>query len=110
MILSRINILRMNQPLEDFFTSCNTKDIDASTILLNGTITPLLEAKRNGHSVKEFVVRFDRVTVASWIYQRVGTQREVSLTITGELKDGTTFEGTDTIWVLWRGYSSSYKR
>jgi parallel beta-helix repeat protein len=88
----------------------NAEDIDASTILLNGAIAPLIEAKQNGHGVKELVVRFDRVTVALWIYQSVGTQHEVSLTITGELKNGTTFEGTDTIWALWRGYSSSYKR
>ncbi len=99
-------------------------DIDASTILLNGTIAPVFDhpkhgsvestskylVSHNGKGARELTVRFDRTSVASWIYQNVGRQHDVSLTITGELKDGTPFEGTDTIYALWPSYGSSYKR
>ena len=99
-------------------------DIDASTILLNGTIAPVFDhpkhgsvestskylVSHNGKGAGELTVRFDRTSVASWIYQNVGRQHDVSLTITGEFKDGTPFEGTDTIYALWPSYGSSYKR
>lgn len=85
-------------------------DIDASTILLNGTISPVLDPKYsfvrnsseylvdyNVDGILERMVKFNSATVASWMYKSVGIQSDISLTITGKLLDGTSFEGTDMI-------------
>jgi hypothetical protein len=101
----------------------NPEDIDASTILLNGTIQPVLDPKygfvtnsseylvdHNNDGVLERMVKFDRAAVASWIYQSVGMEPDVSLAITGKLFDGTPFEGTDTISAFWTGQRSPCKR
>ena len=96
--------------------SCDPANIDASTILLNGTIAPVLDSKYDfvtnaseylvdyeNDGILERMVRFDRAVVASWIYQSVGMPHEVSLTLTGELTDGTPFEGTHIIFVVYSG-------
>jgi len=98
-------------------------DINATTILLNGTISPILDPKygfvtnsseylvdHDNDGTLERMVKFDRATLASWIYQSAGMQYDVSLTITGELLDGTPFEGTDTISAFWTGKRSPCKR
>lgn len=96
------------QPQEGY----DAADIDASTILLNGTIAPILDSKHgfvtnpsaylvdhNKDGILERLVKFDGATVKSWIYQSVETQQEISLTITGQFTDGTPFEGNNTIFV-----------
>jgi hypothetical protein len=101
----------------------NPEDIDASTILLNGTIQPVLDPKydfvtnsseylvdHNNDGILERMLKFDRATLASFIYQRVGMQSDVTLTITGELLDGTLFKGTNTISVFWNGRHAPCKR
>jgi len=101
----------------------NAADIDASTIFLNGTISPVLDPKygfvtnsseylvdHNDDGILERMVKLDRATLASWIYQSVGMQHEVTVAITGELTDGTPFEGSVTILVLWQGQRSQFKR
>jgi beta propeller repeat protein len=89
----------------------NAADINASTILLNGTIAPVLDFEldlvtdsskylvdHNGDGVLERMVKFDRASIACLIYQSVGMHHEVTLTITGELTGGTRFEGTYEIF------------
>jgi hypothetical protein len=101
----------------------NPEDIDASTILLNGSIQPVLDPKysfvtnsseylvdHNNDGILERMLKFDRATLASFIYQRVGMQSDVPLTLTGKLADGTPFEGTDTVFVFWQGHRSPSKR
>jgi len=92
-------------------------DIDASTILLNGTISPVLDptygfvtnpsgylVDYNNDGILERMVKFDRATVESWIYHTQGiTYGNVALTLTGKLFDGTRFEGTDIIFVNYPG-------
>jgi len=94
----------------------NPEDIDASTILLNETIQPVLDPKydfvtnsseyivdHNGDGILERMVKFNRTEVASWICNILGIQYgNVTLAITGEA-DGTSFEGTDTVKVLLPG-------
>jgi len=94
----------------------NPKDIDASTIFLNGTNSPVLDPKYgfvtnsseslvdyNNDGILERMVKFDRATVESFIYDQGITYGNVALTITGRLFDGTSFEGTDVISVNYGG-------
>ena len=87
-------------------------DINASAILLNGTIAPVLDLKygfvtnaneylvdHNGDGILERMVKFDRVAVESFITSHGVSYGNAALTITGKLLDGTSFEGTDIIFV-----------
>jgi len=98
----------------------SASDIDATSILLNDTVAPISDPKYgfvkdalvdyNRDGVLEYMLKFDRATVTSWIYQSIGMQHEVKLTITGELTDGTPFEGTDIVSVVYfRGGSGRHK-
>jgi len=94
----------------------NPNDIDATTILLNETIQPVLDpmydfvtnpseylVDHNEDGVLERMVKFDRAMVQSFIYNQGIRYDNVPLTITGELLDGTPFEGTDVIFVNYAG-------
>lgn len=84
-------------------------DIDASTILLNDSLSPILDPKygfvksedsyimdHDGDGILERMVKFDRSDVEDMLLP--GTY---NLKVTGELKDGTTFEGySDEIRVI----------
>ena len=92
------------------------EDIDATTILLNETIQPVLDPKydfvtnsseyivdHDGDGILERMVKFNKTKVASWICNDLGIEYgNVTLTITGEA-DGTPFEGIDTVKVLFPG-------
>jgi len=88
-------------------------DINATTILLNGTISPVLDPKYdfvtnssvylvdyNNDGILERMIKFNRTEVESFISSQGIDWGKVQLTVTGELLDGTLFEGTDTISVL----------
>jgi outer membrane protein assembly factor BamB len=98
-------------------------DIVASTVLLYDTISPVLDSKygfvkktngylvdRNGDGVLERMLKFDRASVASLICQGGGMRREVLITVTGELADGSMFEGIVTVFAFGRDSRSSSKR
>jgi hypothetical protein len=85
------------------------RDIDAGTILLNDTLSPELDPKygfvkseesyimdHDGDGIEERMVKFDRFAVEEML--DVGFA--VVLTLTGELSDGTKFEGMDKIRVI----------
>ena len=85
----------------------NPEDIDATTILLNETVQPVLDPKydfvtnsseylvdHDEDGILERMVKFDRAEVMALL--SVG---EATLTITGKVK-GTPFEGSDTVRVL----------
>ena len=71
-------------------------DIDPESILLNGQVTP--DWGRVDETGQMLIVKFNRSEVQDIL--EVG---EVELTISGELTDGTKFEGTDTITVIDKG-------
>jgi hypothetical protein len=85
------------------------RDIDATTILLNGVLKPELDPKygfarsedsyivdHDGDGIPERMVKFDRSDV-----ERILSPGEsVLLIITGQLYDGTRFEGSDVIRVI----------
>ncbi|NIO38196.1 hypothetical protein GTO27_10930, partial [Candidatus Bathyarchaeota archaeon] len=88
----------------------NPEHIDATTILLNETISPVLDPRydfvtnsseylvdHNEDGILERMVKFDRAEVMALL--SVG---EATLTITGKVND-TTFEGSDTIRVISKG-------
>ncbi len=90
----------------------NAEDINATTILLNGTISPVLDPRydfvinsseylvdHNNDGILERMVKFDRASVQSFIYNEGFSYGDVALIITGELFDGTAFVGTDIIFV-----------
>jgi hypothetical protein len=82
----------------------NIEDIDVSAILLNDTV-PAENSKVCG---RKLIVRFDRSEIIAHIYHvsRI-TYGDVTLTITGQLTDGTTFEGSDTIKIKFGGDADS---
>jgi hypothetical protein len=81
--------------------------INASTILLNGTIPPELNTKygfvksgdgyimdHDGDGIEERMIKFNR----SAVQEMIGAPNpSVELIVTGELYDGTPFEGSDVI-------------
>jgi hypothetical protein len=95
----------------------NPEEVDATTILLNETIQPVLDLQygfvtdsseylvdRDGDGILERLVKFNRTEVASWICDDLGIQYgNVTLAIAGELHDGTPFEGIDKIKVVLPG-------
>lgn len=56
----------------------------------------------DGDGILERMVKFDRAGVISLLIQHMSplVKQEVTLEVTGNLDDGTTFEGSDTIKVL----------
>jgi len=91
-------------------------DIDAATIMLNGTILPVLDPKysfvtnsseylvdHNNDGVLERMVKFNRTEVSELTLSKGIMTGNVTLTITGQLTDGTAFEGSDRVQVRMPG-------
>ena len=78
----------------------NASDIDTSTILLEG----LFGAKLSNIEGKRLMVKFDASSVTDYLWGKLyhmGIDRaSIDLLITGKLKDGTQFAGSDTITII----------
>jgi len=78
-------------------------DIDVSTIKLNGTVAAEAKPTEVGDydedSIPDLMVKFERASIQDIL--DVGDA--VEIIITGELADGTSFEGKDTIRVIGKG-------
>ena len=78
-------------------------DIDISTVMLNGIVPALAHPTDVGDydsdGVPDLMVKFDR----SDVQDVLEPGNEVEVTVSGQLTDGTTFEGTDTIRVIEKG-------
>jgi len=94
----------------------DVSDIDVSTVMLNDTIpislldvpapepVPTEIGDYDSDGVPDLMVKFNRAALTSHIYHVSGiTYGNVALTITGQLADGTMFEGSDTIKVMFGG-------
>jgi len=86
----------------------NVSDIYISTIRLNGTISPeskpIVIGDYDSDGKADLMMKFNRYAVANCILQSVVSTEKfanVAFTITGRLKDGTLFEGTDIIFVFY---------
>jgi len=82
----------------------NVSDISIVTIKLNGTICAFMFPTGVGDSdndtVPDLMVKFDRQSVIAYIIGQGITSGNVMLTVTGNLDDGTAFEGSDIIRVI----------
>lgn len=89
-------------------------DIDVSTILLNDTVlidpdAPTVIGDYDEDGIPDLMVKFDRASVIDYIEDNMDWSDPertkpltylVTLTVTGSLHDGTSFEGSDTVRVL----------
>jgi len=86
----------------------DVSDIDISTVKLNGEIQAELHPTEIGDydsdGIPDLMVKFNRAALTSHVYHTLGIRHEnVTLTITGQLTDGTPFEGSDTVEVMFGG-------
>lgn len=89
----------------------NVADINLTTVRMD-SIEPITNPTygfvkdpdlmdHDGDGILERMVKFDRASVILMIeHMSPLVKREVTLTVTGNLNDGTSFEGSDTIKVL----------
>lgn len=82
-------------------------DIDVESILLEG----LLEVQHSDVQGDVLMVKFDRQDVIAYIelVLEIELPADVTLMVTGELTDGTPFEGSDTIRVIDEGKNKESK-
>jgi hypothetical protein len=86
----------------------DVNNINVSTVMLNGTFPAELQPSEvgdhDGNGVLDLMVKFNRTEVSNYICDVQNIQYgNVTLTIKGELYNGTTFEGSDTITVITPG-------
>jgi len=78
----------------------DVEEIDISTVMLNGIVPawahPTDVGDYDSDGVSDLMVKFDR----SDVQDVLEPGNEVEVTVSGQLTDGTTFEGTDTIRVI----------
>lgn len=90
-------------------TRYDLNNIDVSTVTLEDTfsVDPNAPTQIGDHDidgVPDLMVRFNRTQLESYIYHVLGIRYgSVTLKITGQLYDGTPFEGSDTIQVKFAG-------
>jgi hypothetical protein len=102
----------------EFLEGCNVADINASSMLLNGTIPadlsgPATIGDYDNDGLPDLMVKFDRSQVISYILNNVDIEDKstvVTLSINGRLNDGTAFQGIDTIRVLYTGKGRFLRR
>jgi len=83
----------------EFEAGFDARDVNVSSIKLNNTVPVDLTAPME-FSGSTLIVKFDREAVETLILNELGQPDKFSsatLTLTGKLKDGTTFTGNDTI-------------
>jgi len=81
----------------------DVEETDISTVMLNGIVPALAHPTDVGDydsdGVSDLMVKFDR----SDVQDVLEPGNEVEVTVSGQLTDGTSFEGADTIRVIAKG-------
>jgi hypothetical protein len=91
--------------------SYDVSNINVSTIMLNDTIPvepkPIAIGDYDNDTVPDLMVKFDRQQVIKYIMANVDMSRlyeerfmTITLTVTGKLKTGTPFQGSDTVKII----------
>jgi len=98
--------------------NCDVANINASTVYLNDTIPAVTNTQydfvtdpniyltdHDGDGIQERMVKFDRADVIAYLETidfegETGSDKMVELTVTGNLFDGTAFEGSDIVRVI----------
>lgn len=86
-------------------------NVNASTILLNGSIpidvnAPITIGDYDNDSIPDLTVKFERAKIIQYILANINIKEllkrfmTITLTITGKLNDGTTFQGSDTVKII----------
>lgn len=89
----------------------NVSDIDVSSIVLNNTVPAELRPTAIGDydedGIPDLMVKFERAEVTSYILANVNLTElfeemfmTIILTVTGELENGTLFQGSDTFRIM----------
>lgn len=87
----------------------DVNNINVSSILLNSTIpadssAPTAIGDYDNDGIPDLMVKFDRAEVISYILDNIDIEERfttVTLTIAGNLYDGTPFQGSDTIKIIY---------
>jgi len=88
-------------------------NINVSSIMLEGVIQaepkPIAIGDYDCDGIPDLMVKFDRAQIKSYIRSKIYTIQRLgkgfmtlTLIISGKLNDGTPFEGSDTIKIIWR--------
>jgi len=88
--------------------SFNMQNVNVSSIRLNGTIpvafsAPVAIGDYDNDGIPDLMVRFDRTAVSGYILSKGVKYGNVTLTVTGQLNDGTEFMGSNVIKVRMPG-------
>jgi outer membrane protein assembly factor BamB len=82
-------------------------DINVSAVMLNGTVpaelSPTAVGDYDSDGIPDLMVKFDRAAVQQYILDNLPIEAKfmtTTLTITGRLNDGTPFQGSDTIKIV----------
>ena len=77
----------------------NVSDINVSTIMLNGTVpaepSPAAIGDHDNDAIPDLMVKFNRTAVVQYMISQGVEFVNVTVTVTGQLNDGTPFEGSD---------------
>lgn len=84
------------------------RDINTTSILLNGTIPidpsmPVAVGDCDNDGVPDLMVKFNRTQVSEFILSKGITAGNLTLSISGEVSNGTLFEGSGVIWIRMPG-------
>jgi hypothetical protein len=82
-------------------------DVNVSTVMLNDTVpaelSPTAVGDHDGDGVPDLMVKFSRAAVQQYILDNVPFEAKfmtAALTLTGRLNDGTLFQASDTIRII----------
>jgi hypothetical protein len=83
--------------------NCNVTDINITSIVLNSTIpaesSPIVIGDNDNDGIQDLMVKFNRTALVQYLISQRVEFANVPLTLNGQLKDGTLFEGNGTIQV-----------
>jgi hypothetical protein len=88
--------------------SYSVADINVPTVMLNGTVPAGLKPTTIGDfdfdGIPDLMLKFNRSAIVQYIVSQEAKFASVTLTLSGHLKDGTSFQGSDVLKVSGQQY------